>query len=247
MRRVTTDIDWFSLQRALGEDRPLILPIGSYEQHGPHLPMTTDSVIADALAGAVAGRVDGIVLPTVAYGAPSRPKSGGGDPFPAPALRLRTLLGAVEDVVDGTIRGGGRRLVVISWHLENAAVLWDALWPPLNAHPEARAILVDAPWSFLDAALEKALFGDGEPAWPEDHAGLLETAIMRHIAPDLVGDPPAPEAYIPRAGYDVLPTPPDSVPSSGVVNDARTVTAEVGRRCLDAMVDGIAAAVVAEF
>jgi creatinine amidohydrolase len=117
----------------------------------------------------------------------------------------------------------------------------------LQAHPDAKAILVDAPWSFLDAALERALFGDAEPAWPEDHAGRLETAVMRHIAPDLVGEAPAPEPYSPRAGYDVLPTPPDSVPSSGVVNDARDVTADVGRRCLDAMVDGIAAAVAAEF
>lgn len=246
MRRVTTDLDWFRLRDRLQDGHPLILPVGSYEQHGPHLPMTTDALIAEAIAAEVAARLEGIVLPAVGFGAPSRPKSGGGDPFPAPSLRLRTLLAAVEEVADGAVRAGARRLVVVSWHLENAAFLWDALWPVFEGRTAEKAILVDAPWAFLDAELERALFGDAEPAWPEDHAGLLETAIMRHLAPDLVGEAPAPVPHRPRAGYDVLPTPPDSVPHTGVVNDARAVTAEVGRRCLERMTAGIVDAVRAE-
>lgn len=241
-----TDIDWFELRRRLALGHPLVLPVGSYEQHGPHLPMTTDSLIADALATAVAGRIDGIVLPGTGFGALSRPKSGGGDLFPAPAYRLRTLLEAIEDIASGAVRAGARRLVVVSWHLENAAVLWDALWPVFEAQTASKAILLDAPWSFLTPALESALFGGAEPAWPEDHAGLLETAIMRHLAPELVGEPPAPVQHRWRHGYDVLPTPPDSVPDTGVVNDARAVTAAVGAGCFEAMVEGVVAAYRAE-
>ena len=48
---------------------------------------------------------------------------------------------------------------------------------------------------------------------------------MRHLAPELVGEPPAPVEYRPRRGYDVLPTPPDAVPATGVVLDARMVDA----------------------
>lgn len=243
---MTADLDWFTLRDRLQAGAPLVLPVGSYEQHGPHLPMTTDALIAGALAERVAERIGGVVLPTVSYGAPSRPKSGGGDPFPAPALSLRTLLAAIEEIARGAVRAGARRLVVVSWHMENVHVLWDALWPVYADRDDAKAILVDAPWSFLDAALERDLFGGAEPAWPEDHAGLLETAIMRHLAPDLVGEPPAPVPHRWRSGYDVLPTPPDSVPETGVVNDARDVTAEVGERCLEAMVAGVAAAVEAE-
>jgi creatinine amidohydrolase/Fe(II)-dependent formamide hydrolase-like protein len=69
---------------------------------------------------------------------------------------------------------------------------------------------------------------------------------MRHLAPELVGEPPAPVAFRPRRGYDVLPTPPDAVPATGVVLDARMVDAQLGERCFEAMVAGIAAAIAGE-
>jgi creatinine amidohydrolase len=239
------DLSWFALRDRLAAGSPLVLSVGSFEQHGPHLPLATDAIIVAALADRVAERLGAVTLPVLPFGAPSRPRSGGGDGFPAPALRLPTLLAAVEQLAGDAIAAGATRLVVLSWHWENAAVLWDALHGPLQGSG-ARAFLFDAPWDYLTAALVEELFPGEEPDWPSDHAGHLETAIMRHLAPALVGEPPAPVPFAPRRSYDVLPTPADAVPHTGVVLDARAMTAAVGERCVAAMVDGIAAAVTAE-
>lgn len=69
---------------------------------------------------------------------------------------------------------------------------------------------------------------------------------MRHLAPGLVGDPPEPAPFRPRRGYDVLPTPADAVPATGVALDARHVDAGLGERCFEAMVAGIVSAVTTE-
>jgi len=238
-------LTWPECDARLRAGTPLILPVGSFEQHGPHLPLATDAIVADVLARALAQRIDGLVLPQLPYGAPSRPRSGGGgDLFPAPDLPLATLLASVEAVACGALEAGCRLLIVLSWHMENAAVLWDALVGPATRR-ERQILLFDAPTDFLTAELEAALFPDMAPDWVADHAGRLETALMRHLAPDLVGEPPLPVPYVPRR-YDVLPTPADAAPATGVVFDARSSSAEVGERCLATMIDGMVAAIAAE-
>jgi creatinine amidohydrolase len=235
-------LDWFSLKGRLSNG-PVVVPVGSFEQHGPHLPMATDAIIAEALAEAVAERLDGVFLPVISYGAPSRPRSGGGDGFPAPDVRLATLIDTVESICRGAVAAGARELVVFTWHFENAQVLWDALRAAVTPESRARAVLFGAPWDLIDAGSLGALFGgDREIDWAADHAGVLETAIMRAIAPELTGAAPAPVEFRPRRHYDVLPTPTDAVPHTGVVNDAREASAEGGRRCLHSMADAIAAA-----
>jgi creatinine amidohydrolase len=240
------ELAWPAFRERLRAGSPLVLAVGAFEQHGPHLPMATDSIIAEHLGREVGKRVGGVVLPTFPFGAPSRPRSGGGDGFPAPALTLSALLATVEALAGGAIAAGARSLLVISWHMENAAVLWDALRGPLERSDGARALLFEAPWEYLGDELAGALFPEGPALWSEDHAGRLETAVMRHLAPELVGEPPAPVAFRPRASYDVLPTPSDAVPATGVVLDARGVDAALGQRCLEAMVAAIANAAVVE-
>jgi creatinine amidohydrolase len=239
------DLSWFAFRDRLAAGTPVVLSIGSFEQHGPHLPLSTDALIAETLALEIARRLDALALPTVPFGAPSRPRSGGGDAFPAPDLSLTTLISALESLAAGTIRAGCRWLVVLSWHMENAAFLWDTL-RPLGDTTDATIQLFDAPWDFLTPELEHELFPDTEPSWADDHAGLLETAMMLHLAPDLVGERPAPVSFVPRRGYDVIPTPPDAVPSTGAILDARGVTAATGERCTAAILDGMVAAIQAE-
>jgi creatinine amidohydrolase len=240
------ELPWPVFRERLAAGDPLVVSVGAFEQHGPHLPMATDSIIAERLGEALAERVDGLTLPTLPFGAPSRPRSGGGDLFPAPALSLGALLAAIASLADGAVRAGARTLVVVSWHLENAAVLWDALRSSLERAPGARALLFGAPWELLGEELERAVFPEGPALWPADHAGRLETALMRHLAPELVGEPPAPVPFVPRAAYDVLPTPADAVPATGVALDARDVDAPLGERCFETMVAGMAAAMADE-
>jgi creatinine amidohydrolase len=243
--RRAAHLDWFTWRDRIASGTPLVLPVGSFEQHGPHLPNATDAIIAEALAAAVAERIDGLYLPTVSYGAPSRPLSGGGDRFSAPDVQLPTLFDTVESIVRGCVDAGARKLVVFTWHFENAEVLWDAVRNAVTPESGAKAVLFGSPWELLDAQILTELFGNQQIDWAADHAGYLETAIMRAVAPERVGEPPAPSEFTPRR-YEVLPSPDDAVPATGVVNDARQVTANQGRRAFDAMADAMARAILAE-
>jgi len=239
------ELAWPRLHEMLAQGMPLILTVGSFEQHGPHLPVNTDTLIVGELAYRVAQRVGALVLPTLPFGAPSRPRSGGGDLFPVPDLPLTTLIPAVEALAEGCLAAGCHWLIVMSWHLENATVLWEGLRGPAQRH-DGTIQLFEAPWDYLGKELEDELFPEGDPNWNADHAGRLETAMMRYLAPHLVGEPPAPVPFVPRASYDVLPTPPDSVPSTGAVLDSRNVTRETGERSTHAIVEGIVSAVGSE-
>ena len=64
------------------KDGIVILPIGATEQHGPHLPLCVDTVLAEEFSYRIAGQVDGIVAPALCYGYKSKPFSGGGPLFP---------------------------------------------------------------------------------------------------------------------------------------------------------------------
>ena len=230
---------WPHLHAHLTSGRPAVLAVGSFEAHGPHLPADTDTVIAAAMAHELARRASGVALPVLPYGATSRPRSGGGDVFPMPALRIPTLFSAVSELVAGIVAAGARRLVVITGHYENASVLWDAVYEATR-DTNCRAVIFDAPWELIDADTLSTTFPGGVN-WAADHGGLLETAIMRHLAPERVGDAPPPWDLTPR-NYDVLPTPDDAVPANGIVNDARYVTADDGAVLFNAMLDGLEAA-----
>lgn len=238
-------LSWPDLCQRLRSGAPAVISVGSFEQHGPHLPMATDAIIVERLADELAGQLGAVRLPTLPYGAPSRPRSGGGDVFPAPALTLEGLIETLRTIVGGIIETGARSLVVLSWHMENAAVLWDALRTPVQGG-DARALLFEAPWDYLPQELVDELFPEGTAIWESDHAGRLETAVMLHLAPELVGEPPVPVAFHARARYDVLPTPRDAVPETGVVLDCAPASRELGQRCWEAMVAGIAADAASE-
>ena len=83
----------------------LILPIGATEQHGPHLPLCVDTVLAEEFSYRIAGQVDGIVAPALCYGYKSKPFSGGGPLFPGTIdLNGQTLQNLVQDVIDEFVR-----------------------------------------------------------------------------------------------------------------------------------------------
>lgn len=67
---------------ALAAARTVVWPIGATEQHGPHLPLSVDSVLAEEFARQIAAELDGITLPVQSIAARSLPQSGGGLSFP---------------------------------------------------------------------------------------------------------------------------------------------------------------------
>ena len=144
----------------------MIVPVGATEQHGPHMPLNTDALLATELALAVAAPLDLYVAPPLAYSSRSRPLSGGGPSFPGTiSLGARTLMARLEDVLAGLIQSGFRRLAVLSRHFGNANFVYEAAW---LAHERSRPatakiMVVEAPFTELSEDAMHALRGDEFP------------------------------------------------------------------------------------
>ena len=98
------------------KNNPLvILPCGSVEQHGPHLPTGTDTLAANVISHAVAERMDGLVLPNTPFGV---------TPMHAPfegtiTLTPDTYMGVVKETCVSTANHGAKELLIVNWHEGN--------------------------------------------------------------------------------------------------------------------------------
>lgn len=230
--RMLADLTWPEVRDAAARGAGAIVPVGATEQHGPHLPLCTDAVLATELAGAVAEPLDLLVAPPLTYGYRSRPLSGGGQGFPGTiSLSARTLMSQLEDVLVGLIDTGFRRLVVVSWHFENSNLVYEASWlaHERRGGAQARVMIVESPFAEISQGTTDTLFGDEFPGWDVEHAAVLETSLMLHLHPELVRfDRAVDDRSARHPSYDMIPPPDDFIPASGTLWKATRATAAKG-------------------
>jgi len=155
----------------------------------------------------------------------------------------------VEDVLRELVRQGFERLLVLNWHMENANFVYEAAWLALEPHEAtpARAMVMELPFQDLSPATRETLFPDGFPGWSTEHASILETSLMLHLHPELVlFDRAVDDGAARRPWWDVVPTPPDFVPESGVLWKATQASAEKGRLAWSEVVPQAVAAALDE-
>ena len=229
------ELDWTEYEQAVRERSPVVmLPVGSVEQHGPHLPLNTDTVIPEQISARVAANIGGLVAPPLAYGYKSQPKSGGGDHFPGTtSLDGATLTAAVRDLIRQMAHDGVRRFALFEGHYENAMFCIEGIDLALRelrgeGIDDVKILRVDY-WDFTTPAMFEVAFPDGFPGWPLEHAGVMETSVMWALRPDLVKPeriPEEPPAEFPP--YDTYPTDRSRIPSSGALSSARAASREKG-------------------
>lgn len=158
--------------------RMLMLPAGATEQHGPHLPINTDSVIAARLCEA-ASVVTGVpVLPPLTYTV----SAGHTGKWPGTfSLRHETFISAVNDLVDWMVATGWERLLIVNSHFGNDAVLRVAI-DQLRLRHLGKLQLGMVNSFLLSPSIRDYFFGDAEDL----HANRAETDLMLHLAPDTV-------------------------------------------------------------
>jgi creatinine amidohydrolase len=247
--RVLDQMTWPEVRAAVARGAGVVLPVGSTEQHGHHLPLATDAILPTELALAVAEPLDLLVAPPVQYGYRSRPLSGGGEGFVGTvSLRAQTLMALVEDVLAQLIRHGFRRLVVLNWHFENQNFVYEAAWLAKERdRGDARIMVCELPFSELSPATMELLFPGGFPGWDVEHASIMETSLMLHLRPELVLFDRAVDDEAERhPWWDVVPTPDAFVPASGTLWKATQASAEKGRRTWEEIVEGLRAAIEEE-
>ena len=91
-----------------------IIPIGSIEQHGPHLPISTDSDIVTEIAFRLSEKINGLLLPTISYGI-----SDEHFPFFNLSVKKSTLSKILEDLCESLIKNGISKILIINGHYGN--------------------------------------------------------------------------------------------------------------------------------
>ena len=251
------ELTWVEYADRVGRgDVVVFVPVGSLEQHGPHLPMHCDEVIPRALSEAVAEKIGGLVTPSIVFGYKSQPRSGGGNHLPGTiSLDADVVIGQVRDVILELARHGVRQVVVMDGHYENTMFITEGIDLALRALRYDRItdmkILRIGYYEFTSDDTIRQVWPDGFPGWPLEHAGVMETSVMLHLAPGLVHMdrvPTHPPASLPP--YDVFPATAENwpgLPKSGALNSAAGASAAKGAILFNEYVAGILGAVRAEF
>jgi creatinine amidohydrolase len=220
-----------SVWPALPDGALVLVPVGSTEQHGPHLPLNTDSVIAEAVARLsveqlAIGLPDRSVLlaPTLAYGA-----SGEHADFPGTVSIGHEALRAVLVEIVRSVSPWAGRIVFVNGHGGNVPTLCRAVGQLRGEGHEV---------SWVGCATPGA----------DAHAGRAETSVMLHLSPAdirlceaVAGDTRPLSVVMP----DLLARGVRSVSPSGVLGDPAGATAEEGRALVGHMVSRVVRRVTA--
>lgn len=230
--------------------RPVIVPIGSTEQHGQHLPIGTDAVLATCVAEDLAERIDGTVLPALSYGYKSKPLSGGGPLFPGTIdMNGVTVINQMHDVLNELIVDGFTKIVVMNAHFENEAFIVEAI-DLVTRETGGVATIVETNWwdPVPQSVIDKVFDGLVFPGWALEHAAVTETSLMLHYAPEMVHmDRMVEEAGASAKSYVRYPVRQGDVPAHGGLANPAGSSAERGKLIADACVDAVADICAEEF
>lgn len=231
------------------KDRPLILPIGSTEQHGPHLPLCTDSAIAVGISEILAQKADCVVAPVISYGYKSKPLSGGGPLFPGTIdLTGTTLMDLTYDILEEFIRDGYSKIFVMNAHFENEAFIIESIDKISRKYPETKIIETNW-WDVLSQEIIDKVFDViSFPGWAFEHAAITETSLMMYLKPELVRTENISDemgaAPVPYFKYPIVH---GMVPDSGILAPSFSSSAEKGRLMVDAAVEAFIHIIENEF
>lgn len=177
--RQFADLSRTEVQRRCSPESVAVLAVGAVEQHGPHLPLITDSLIAEAATNALVGRfgeeLDLWLLPTLAYGRSVEHEWSAG----TLSLSTATFAAVLGDIGRSVSDAGFRRLVLINGHGGNVSEIQTMLRDLRRAH----GLLTFAVNAFPPP--EHDPFSEYEHG-QGIHGGAGETSIMLHLRPDLV-------------------------------------------------------------
>lgn len=218
--------------------RTVVWPIGAIEQHGPHLPLSVDLILAEAFAAEIAKELDAFTLPAQAIGARSLPQSGGGLFFPGTVyVAGDTLVRFLREALTALAALPMARLVVVNGHYENEPFLFEAL----DQVREQRLLDGTEVFAFSWWSLVRDTWTDAEipefPGWHAEHAGVTETSLMLHLRPDLVNDERPDHDRPPRAGVYLHPVDVEQTTHRGVLSSTSGSSAGLGEKLLRHVVD----------
>ncbi len=149
-----------------------VLPIGSTEVHGPHMPLGTDAIVAHELARRAAEKEEAVVLPPLYYGFVQESAH-----FPGTvSLSAKTLLTMIEEVCNEAARNGFKKILIVNGHGGNSVLLRTFMRTTLRKKKNYVLYAMIDPWAGINELAAKLsegrLYG---------HACEIETSIGLHL------------------------------------------------------------------
>lgn len=212
----------------------LLLPLGATEQHGPHLPVAMDTLLAEAVCHAASARTGVPVLPALRY----TTSQGHTTKWPGTfSLRHDTLIATLRDIAAWAAAGGWQRLLFVNAHFGNdapARVAVDQLRLSYLGRMQVGLVHV--------FKLSTAIWADYTRDAEDLHANQAETALMLHLHPELVRMDRLADSDDPdRTAGTVFSHPVAQTSLNGVTGHPSRATAEQGSELFEAMVIALAA------
>jgi len=216
------ELMWMTMEDVRKEQKaqtPVIVPFGTVEQHGSHLPLATDTLQAVAVAVRASEIVKAIVAPPVHYGQCSSTRNHPG----TVTLSADTLRAVARDIINSISGHGFTRIILFSGHAGriHMAALREAAEACVQANSALKLAVI------CDLDLVKEVSGDLLDTPRDGHAGEIETSRMMHLHPESVGD--LPEEEYPQLPAGLVVPDPENYWPGGVWGNPRAADAEKGR------------------
>jgi creatinine amidohydrolase len=221
------ELTWVEAEGVLKEYDVVMIPLGARtKEHGPHLPLNNDWIMAEYLAERVAAEVPVVVMPTIQYGYyPSFLEYPG-----SVSLGLETFKGMVKDICVSMSHYGVRKFYVLNTGVSTVRGL------KITAK-ELQDMGIEMRYTDILEAGRDAEEGISEQEGGT-HADEMETSMMLYIRPEVVDMGKAVKDYHPMAGRGLTRDPDNkdagAYSASGVYGDATLATLEKGKAAVEA-------------
>ena len=232
------DVIWFDelnmplAEKAAKDGKVVIIPCGSIEEHGTHLPLNTDSLQAEYIGIEVAKKTGSLLAPPLRYGLCNSTRN-----FPGTVtISFDSLRSIMTDILDDFVRIGFKRLLVLTGHAGSShmTAIKLAAKVVVNKHMQEKnrpRIMVCSDYDFAFDLKDKNI--DDR----DSHAGTIETSRVMAIRPDLItGKGTKNFPNLPR--FEITPDPQKYFPS-GVMGDPTIASVEIGQKINDYVVEQI--------
>ncbi len=216
------NMTWKEADKAVRKARAVILPLGSTEQHGYHMTIDTDNIVARYMSVELAKKTNCVVLPTLPYGQVWSAKD-----FPGTiSLKERTFIMVVKDIVESILKKGAKNVILFSGHWGNVApckIVARELLDEKNIQNVYCLSYLDLKKNGKEIMETELWNGSGF------HAGEIETSVMLAIDSTRVHMDKAICDYpkIPK-DINIRPIPWKDFIVSGIFGDATKATREKG-------------------
>jgi creatinine amidohydrolase len=230
------DHTWQDIATYLKRSQAVIVPLGSIEQHGPGMPLGTDTIIGENLAVELGARRGVLVAPVLTPGQSQFPHRA----FPGTiTLTSQTFIQVIRETLESLYRHGFRRFFLCNGHGGNEGPILSVMPDFVADHAGARISF--ASWWKLPEVVEA---GKSEFGRPLGHGGAEEASLVMHFAPGLV----KPEQFTeesPRIPGGIMVGPDlvgELVTESGLIgSNQHGAGAEIGERLAEVALEALGA------